>query len=434
MGYAEGGRVPIAAGSTVYPEDRSQLMRWMHILACFLTCSGALLGAAASAQSQAAPAKPAEPAKAAAKAVPPPAPTALLPDSFAGWVATEPLRTVTDPAQADAANAAALKEYDFTDAATASYKRSGETLSLRALRFHDASGAYGAYSFYRQNGWPKEEIGSGATSNHNRVLFWLGNTVVDANFSHIGPMSGSELRELASHLPVPGGNKAIAPPILSDLPKDSLDGQTTHYALGPASYAGAGGVLPPDLVGFDRGAEAVTANYTLRSNAATLTLVNYPTPQMAAAQESKIRAYIKAGSQAQPPWPKPLRDSDQASLEVRRSGPLLALVSGDAIPEESHKLLATVHYDADLTTIPAPPGDSDVAKTAKLLVGIAALVIIGASAAILLGFFLGGGRALYRMARGKPVSSVYEEEFIHLDLREEWVESVPAIDSPHPKG
>jgi hypothetical protein len=46
-------------------------------------------------------------------------------------------------------------------------------------------------------------------------------------------------------------------------------------------------------------------------------------------------------------------------------------------------------------------------------------VIIGASAAILLGFFLGGFRALYRMARGKPASSVYEEEFIHLDLREE---------------
>jgi len=57
-------------------------------------------------------------------------------------------------------------------------------------------------------------------------------------------------------------------------------------------------------------------------------------------------------------------------------------------------------------------------------------VIIGASAAILLGFFLGGGRALYRMARGKPISSVYEEEFIHIDLREEWVEPQQAIDKP----
>ena len=403
-------------------------MRWISILACSMS----MLGSAVSGQAQVAPAKHAEPAKAAA--VSPAGPAALLPDSFAGWVAIEAEKTITDPAQADAANAAALKEYDFTDAALANYKRGGETLSLRALRFHDASGGYGAYSFYRQNGWPKEEIGSGATSNHNRVLFWLGNTVVDANFSHIGPMSGSELRELAGNLPVPGGNRAIVPPILSDLPKDSLDGQTTHYALGPAGYAGAGGVLPPDLVGFDRGAEVVTANYKLRSNTATLTLVNYPTPQIAAAQESKIRAYIKAGSQAQPPWPKPLQDSDQASLEVRRSGPLVAVVSGDAIPDESHKLLALLHYDADLTTIPAPPGDSDVAKTAKLLMGIVALVIIGASAAILLGFFLGGGRALYRVARGKPVSSVYEEEFIHLDLREDWVEPVPAIDRAHPKG
>jgi hypothetical protein len=405
-------------------------MRWSSIVACPVL----LIAGAISIAAQSAPPKPPAKPEAVTKVVLPPAPVTVLPDSFAGWVATDKPKTVTDPAQADPANAAALKEYDFTDAVQADYKRSGETLTLHALRFHDASGAYGAYSFYRQNGWPKEDIGTGATSNHNRVLFWLGNTVIDANFSHIGPMSGSELRELASHLPVPDGSRALAPPILASLPKDSMDGQTTHYALGPAGYSGSGGVLPSDLVGFDRGAEVVTANYKLRSNPATLTIIDYPTPQMAAAQEAKIRAYIKAGSQAQPAFPKPLQDSDQASLEVRRSGPLVALVSGDAIPEESHKLLATIHYDADITTIPQPSGDSEVAKTAKLLVGIAGLVIIGVSAALLLGFFLGGGRALYRKARGKPVSTVYEEEFIHLDLREEWVDPAPAIDRPHPKG
>jgi hypothetical protein len=405
-------------------------MRWISILACSLP----LLVSATSAAAQAAPPERAAKTASVTRIILPPVPVALLPDSFAGWIATDKPKAITDPAQADPPNAAALKEYDFSDGMLAEYKRSGETLNLHALRFHDASGAFGAYSFYRQNGWPKEGIGTGATSNHNRVLFWLGNTVIDANFSRIGPMSGSELRELASHLPVPDGSKALAPPILSSLPKDSMDGQTTHYALGPASYAGSGGVLPPDVVGFDRGAEVVTANYSLRSNPATLTIIDYPTPQMAAAQETKIRAYIKAGSQAQPAWPKPLQDSDQASLEVRRSGPLVALVSGDAIPEESHKLLATIHYEADITSIPQPSGDSEVKKTAQLLLGIASLVIIGVSAALLLGFFLGGFRALYRMARGKPISSVYEEEFIHLDLREEWVESTPTLDSPHPKG
>ena len=43
-------------------------------------------------------------------------------------------------------------------------------------------------------------------------------------------------------------------------------------------------------------------------------------------------------------------------------------------------------------------------------------------------------RVLYRLARGKPVSSVFEEEFIRLNLREEWVESSPMIDRPHLKG
>jgi hypothetical protein len=249
----------------------------------------------------------------------------------------------------------------------------------------------------------------------------VGNTVVDANFSQISPMSGAELRELAGQLPVPEGGKALAPPILADLPQTDLDGQTMHYALGAAGYAGAGGVLPAELVGFDNGAEAVTANYTLRSGPATLTIIDYPTPQMAAAQETKIREYIKgvkqAGKQAHPEWPKPLADSDPVSLEVRRSGPLVALVSGDAIPDESHKLLATVHYESELMSIPQPT-ESEVSKTGKLLLGITILVIIGASAALLLAFFLGGFRALYRIARGKPASSVYDTEFISLNLRD----------------
>ena len=260
----------------------------------------------------------------------PPSPKALLPDAFDGWVLAKPSAVLTDPAQADPANAAALKEYGFNAAVEANYKRERETLSVRALRFDDATGAYGAYTYYRQNGWPKEDIGTGAASDHNRVLFWKGTTVVDATYSRIGPMTAGELREIARELPAPTGNRGMIPPVLVNLPQAQLDGQTTHYAEGPAGYAGSGGVLPAALVDFDKGAEAVTANYSLISGPATLTLIDYPTPQIAEAQEAAIRAYLKAGSKAQPPWPKPLIDSDQASLEVRHSGPLVVVVSGDA--------------------------------------------------------------------------------------------------------
>jgi hypothetical protein len=366
----------------------------------------------------------------------PPSPIAVLPDSFDGWTAAEPPKTVNDAATLDPANLPALKEYGLDFGVVANYKREGETLAIRALRFGDESGAYGAYSYYRQNGWPKESIGTGAASDKNRVLFWRGNTVVDATFSHVEPMSAGELREIADKLPVPGGNKSVAPPVLSYMPQDNLQRQTTHYALGPAGYAGAGGVLPPGLVRFDLGAETATANYSLASGIATLTIIEYPTPQIAQSQESAIRAYIKAGSTAQPAWPKPLTDSDTASLEVRRSGVLVALVSGDAIPDESHRLIETVHFEVNLTSM-GQPQPSDVQKTAKLLMGIAGIVIVGSMTAILLGFFLGGGRAMYRMARGRPISSVYDEEFIHLDLREDIVkvpEKPIAIRGPHPPG
>ena len=341
----------------------------------------------------------------------------LLPDAFAGWVQEDKPKTTTNAAELDVTNSMALKEYGFTGGETANYTRGSETLAIKTLTFGDVSGAYGAYSFYRQNGWPKADIGTGATSNGNRVLFWKGNTVVDATFSRVGPMSAGELRELAKNLPVPDGNKALPPPILAALPQGSLDKQTTHFAQGPEGYVGSGGVIPPDLVGFDRDAETVTANYSLSSGPATLTLIDYPTPQMAEAQEKKIRDYIKAGKTAQPPFPKPLQDSDQVSLEVSRSGPIVALVSGDAIPDESHKLLAQVHYSPDLIQLPQSR-PSEIQKTSQFLMAVASLVIVGCSAAILLGLFLGGGRALYRVARGKPASTVYDAEFIRLNLED----------------
>jgi hypothetical protein len=439
-GIEKGSRQPALAKE--FLTRRAQKIGWAaRFFAAILT----LAGAAALAAAQTAPPPGSGQAKPAATAVElSPSPQALLPDAFDGWLSAGPIQGLTDPAQADAANVDALKEYGFTFGALGSYKREGETLTLRALQFEDASGAYGAYSFYRPTGWPKEQIGAGAASNKNRVLFWRGNTVVDATFSHAGPMSVGEMREIAARLPLPVGNKALAPPILDFLPAASLAGQSTHYAEGAAGYAGAGGVLPAGVAGFDRGAEAVTADYSLSSGPATLSIFEYPTPQIARLEEDTIRNYINsgrgAGSKAQPPWPQPLQDSDTASLEVRRSGVLVALVSGDAIPDESHRLLESVHYEADLTAIPQPV-ESEIAKTSRLLFGIAALVTVGSIAAILLGFFLGGGRALYRVARGRPASSVYDAEFIHLDLRD--AERVlrdraegdaGAVPGPHPKG
>lgn len=345
----------------------------------------------------------------------------LLPGAFAGWEAKGDLQKLSDVMQADATNAAALKEYGFSEGRTGTYQRGSETLTLKALRFEDASGAYGAYSFYRHSGWPKVEIGTGGASDNNRVIFWVGNIFVDAQVPHVTAMTASELRELAKALPVPAGNKALPPPVLSYLPQKNLDGQTTHYALGPAGYAGpAGGdagVLPASVVGFEHGAEVATASYTLRSNPAMLTIINYPTPQIATAQEQAITAYLKGGDSPQHPFTKALKDSNAASLEVRRSGPLVAVVSGDAIQDEAHKLIDLVHYEADTSSLPGVQVNP-VQNMAKLIIGIIALVMVMFVAALIAALFLGGGRAAIRVMRGKPASSMYDEDFTRLDLKD----------------
>ena len=77
-------------------------MRWIAIL----VCSAALMGSAPAAQAQAAPAN-APATQGATHLMLPPVPKPLLPESFAGWVAADAPKTVTDPAQADVENAAA---------------------------------------------------------------------------------------------------------------------------------------------------------------------------------------------------------------------------------------------------------------------------------------------------------------------------------------
>jgi hypothetical protein len=361
------------------------------------------------------PSRPAAPGKAAAE----PQPNApLLPAAFAGWEGVLPAKSVADPTAADPASAAALKEYGLTDALLADYSRSGQTLKIKALRFIDASGAYGAYSFYRHNSWPKVEAGAGGASDNNRVLFWVGNVVVDAQFQQITAMSGAELRELAATIPRPAGNKSLPPPILGNLPQKNLDPQTTHYALGPAGYAGSGGVLPPQLIGFDRGAETATATYALLSNPATLTVINYPTPQMAAAQATVIANYLKAGDSPEHPFTEALKESNPQALEVRRSGPLVAIVSGDAIQSEALSLLSLVHFEAETSAIPGGGAVNPAQNFARLILGIIGLVAVMFISALCVALFLGGGRAAFRVMRGKPASSMYDEDFTRLDLHD----------------
>src|ERR1700753_210079 len=347
-----------------------------------------------------------------------PAAESMLPNEFAGWSLSAPVQENAAPEAADAANAAVLKEYGFQQFATAQYTNGDNKLHVRAIRFQDASGAFGAFTFFRRAGSIAEQIGRSAAWDGSHVLFWNSATLIDATLDHVTPMTASELRELAKDLPQPAGSANIAPPLPGYLPRQDLDTGLTRYSLGPEAYARTGGVLPASLVDFSSSAEALTANYSGRDGEGQVTLLIYPTPQLAAARLRDIDAFLKATNNRST-WPQPLADSRPDSLLTRRSGPIVAVVSGALRGDTARKLLNQINYQADVVWNNPKGYISEGSRVARLLLGIFALTGILGGAALLLGLFLGGGRALYRVLRGKPASAFQEEtEFIRLNLED----------------
>src|SRR5580700_11029708 len=229
----------------------------------------------------------------------PPPSSSILPKEFGGWQTSGPSRTSADPAIADPVNAAVLKEYGFNGFESATYTRDdGRKLTLKVARFEDASGAYGAYTYYKTPLMLIEKIGDGAASMNERVLFYRGNILVDAVFQKLSAMSAAELRELAQDLPLPLGNTRNLPGLPAYLPPQSYLKNTAKYVVGPAALRDLDAPIPAELVDFNAGAEVVVGDYNSSGGEATLTLIAYPTPQIAAEHLRRIEAARSQSSQA----------------------------------------------------------------------------------------------------------------------------------------
>jgi len=117
------------------------------VLASFLFCASAF--AFESAKLVAVSASSRSTVSASSVAASPTASPAVLPSAFAGWEIKGPVARSADPASADEANAPVLREYGFVRMEKAAYTRDdGRNLTLKAAVFEDASGAYGAFTYY----------------------------------------------------------------------------------------------------------------------------------------------------------------------------------------------------------------------------------------------------------------------------------------------
>jgi hypothetical protein len=343
----------------------------------------------------------------------------VLPQQFAGWQMEGSPEISNVASAADPTNPAILSEYGFKDFESATYKSDdGRTLKIRAARFADASGAFGAYTFYLHPEMVREQIGDQAASSNQRVLFYRGQIVIDAVFNQTSVMSPAALRELAGMLPRASGNAGNLPPILAYMPHHGYQANTEKYAEGPLAANLIGTPLPAETIDFSSNPEVVLGQYSTPSGSATLMLVEYPTPAIAIDHLRRIDAAYHAAQ----PQPGVNAVESVGPFFAKRSGPIIAVIAGPIAQSDAQTLLGAVNYEASVTWNENTYFDKKN-NLANLLVNIILLCIIIGAISLVAGFAFGGFRVLMRRYfPGRVFGDAEKQEFIALNIQETIIE------------
>jgi hypothetical protein len=324
----------------------------------------------------------------------------LLPAAFGEWKKIDLMVPVVPGYSLANVSKEALEECGPQRSAVGDYARGGEKIHIEAIQFGDRTGAYSAFTLVAKPEMKMgKELGSATAVGAGSVLFQEGSSVVLVS----GTTETGSLKALVAGLPKVTGSKGLAPLLPTELPEKGLVSGSVRYALGAATYAAEGGVLPARSLGWDKSAEAVTAQYDDSRGKETVTLLLYPTPTIAQGFAKSVESY--AG---------PL--SGTKGGKVRREAELVMLAQGTFSADEAERMLENIHLKQQVSIdrdMP-PVFQAEVGKTASLLVNIVVLCGILILAAALLGVFLGGGRAAIRVLRGK--SAAVEPEFLSLHL------------------
>jgi hypothetical protein len=174
--------------------------------------------------------------------------------------------------------------------------------------------------------------------------------------------------------------------------------------VGPIALEKVESPLPAQFVDFSRGAEVELGDYNLSGTPATLMLINYPTPQIAADQLKNIEAAQQANQLG------------NSQISARRTGPILAILSGAVSNGDAKSFLGQINYDADVTW------NQNTYFTrrdnvANLIVGVIILAAIICGMAVVVGLAFGGFRVLMkRLFPDKVFDRPEQVEIIALHL------------------
>ena len=272
----------------------------------------------------------------------------ILPNSFAGWTATNRgsfdgsgLPVINDDTTVPAnLSVAAAREYGFLSGERVDYARGvDESLHVELYRMKDPSGAYGEYSYLRAPDMSRPGPTDHSAMSPAEAVAQVGNLVLVIHGSEL-VKDAKDWNVLVSEVSAKSQQGPL-PTLSEHLPTKGFIERSDRYILGPVTLDQFFPVSQNDWLGFSAGAEAEVARYHLDGRELNLLIADFPTPQTAQKKLNELQQIYHVNA----------ADAEQNSSPVfgKRSITLLAIVFGARTQAEANKLLDQVQSGAEVT-------------------------------------------------------------------------------------
>jgi hypothetical protein len=263
-------------------------------------------------------------------------------------------------------------EYGLRESETATYENGSARFTATVWRLQDSTGALAAYDWQRPVKSEPSKVAALAAETADSLLLVHGNYLL--SFSGYRPTT-PELDPIVESLR--NVDSSALPALPGYLPSQNLVPGSERYITGPASLRKFNPGIPPSLAAFHLGAEAQMGVFDGPKGETVLTIFNYPTHQIAMQQAASLGKIPGA--------------------EVKRSGPLVAVILSPPDPDAAERLLAQVRYQAEVTRDERVPTLRD--NIGNLVVNAFVLTGLLLVFCVVSGLALGGSRAFLRHFR-----------------------------------
>ncbi|MGA2270608.1 MAG: DUF6599 family protein [Bryobacteraceae bacterium] len=279
-------------------------------------------------------------------------------------------------------------EYGLRESETAAYENGPAKFTATAWRLQDSTGALAAYDWQRPAQSQSSKLAALAAETADGLLLVHGNYLL--SFTGYKP-ANPELDTLIESLR--NVDTTALPTLPGYLPSQDLVPNSERYITGPASLQKFNPGIPPSVAAFHLGAEAQLGAFHSAKGELTLSIFNYPTPQIAIEQAASLAKLPGAG--------------------VKRSGPLVAVILSPPDPDAAERLLSQVRYRAEVTLDERVPTLRD--NIGNLVVNVFILTGILLAFCLVSGLAVGGFRAfLRRLRKGEEPEAMIT---LHLEQR-----------------